>query len=153
MFKRKKVYLNKEKHSSQIFRHLPLPARTSGRFGTLTRPVPLDLPAGKIQDGCSKVWNNSFWQILESNEARMWPFGRWCSLGSGEISRGTCFEMSWTLQHNQRTWWNFPGFQLLEVSRVLRTWTSVECRLGKMWLGKTILCSKQCYCGPCSDVL
>ena len=34
VFKRQKVYLNKEKHSSQIFRHLPLPARTSGRFGT-----------------------------------------------------------------------------------------------------------------------
>ena len=34
MFKRKKLYLNKEKHSSQIFRHLLLPARTSGRVGT-----------------------------------------------------------------------------------------------------------------------
>ena len=46
MFKRKKVYLNKEKHSSQTFRHLPLPTRTSGRFGThslpdQSRPVPL----------------------------------------------------------------------------------------------------------------
>ena len=40
MFKRQKVYLNKEKHSSQVFRHLPLPARTSGRFGTHSLPDP-----------------------------------------------------------------------------------------------------------------